>query len=131
MGVDTAHHIRVGRAVSVLQRWSSNFYHWLLECVPRLVVLMKSGALRSQGCRAKALADDAREEGDPIHLLVPGSPDSQRFVDETLRILGIHDQQCVRVIRVVDGLAVHAEALVTVDWHYQLRGARPRSHRLH
>jgi hypothetical protein len=114
----TAKHLNVTSAVSVLQRWGSNFYHWLLECVPRLVVLMRAGALLPRACNRSNCQTGSSCEGEMVHLLVPGSRVARKFVDDALDILNIPQHRCIRVVYMVDGVTVHAQRLVTVDWYY-------------
>jgi hypothetical protein len=88
--------IRFNAVASVMQMAPRNFYHWLTQCMARLLFLLP-------------LLD--RQEGGPITLVVP----DKAFVRQTLIALSV---DLARVhFRAPSGLpTVYADTLYTVDW---------------
>ena len=78
-------------AASVVQMSGANFFHWLAEGVPRLLVLrdrVLASWAHGQG------QEQGHEQGQgqgPIVLLLPGhdAPRAQRYINDTLRLLGL------------------------------------------
>jgi hypothetical protein len=103
VSVDPEGVVRVRRAVSLLQTLSYHFYHWMAECLPRLLLVEEAGVL--------AEADSAA--ADPVFFIVPGRRGSRGFVQESLSLLG-HGGR--RVIWHEEGIKVVVDELWTADW---------------
>eukprot|EP00941_MAST-03F_sp_MAST-3F-sp1_P001582 g1582.t1 len=90
--------ITVSKAANLLQMLAYHFFHWIAECLPRLLLIEESGLLKNED----------------VSLIVPGKQSSRFFIKQSLEILGYGNY---KLIWFTPGMKVSVTALYSADIH--------------
>ena len=110
-------------AITIVSRWTDNYYHFLVESIPRLVIMLQDEAIILRQIKEFGLASKMHAGTMKIPIIVRSGP---AYIYELVTlILREHESSSVTIGNIID-YAVEdltdedvfsVKRLFTVDWH--------------
>ena len=110
-------------AISIVSRWTDNYYHFLIESIPRMVIMLQEESIMYRQIVEFGLADKTHAGTVKIPIIVRSGP---AYIHELMTlILREHESSSVTVSHSFDYAiedlteqdVFSVKRLFTVDWH--------------